>query len=187
MTTPHKTEPPAEDCKIHELKTWPEFFEKLLTGEKTFEIRKNDRGFIVGHVLHLREWNPTNLYTGRALWFRVTYLMGGTGFGIIGDCCVMAIKQIPATEAEKIVGGETFPEYNERLTNSTEKALGVTPLRVKGGDEKCETQAITSAVEPVSSPAAGETNRDTSLAASICAELQRHHETMAKLLATLPK
>ena len=42
----------------HDLKTWPEYFEPILTGRKTFEIRHDDRDFKTGHVLHLREWLP---------------------------------------------------------------------------------------------------------------------------------
>jgi hypothetical protein len=29
----------------HELKTLPQYFERVLDGSKTFETRKNDRGF----------------------------------------------------------------------------------------------------------------------------------------------
>lgn len=42
----------------HVLKTWPEFFRAIVDGKKTFEVRKNDRGFQTGDVLHLREFDP---------------------------------------------------------------------------------------------------------------------------------
>lgn len=52
--------------KQHELKTWPEFFALLWDGTKTFELRKDDRGFSVGDQLNLREWDPTTKeYSGR--------------------------------------------------------------------------------------------------------------------------
>ena len=38
---------------IHELKTWPQFWPALCDGSKTFELRKNDRGFEVGDILIL--------------------------------------------------------------------------------------------------------------------------------------
>ena len=61
----------------HELKTWPEYFGAVLSGEKTFEIRNNDRDFQVGDVLALREWCPDiGKYTGRALDVCVTYITG---------------------------------------------------------------------------------------------------------------
>jgi Domain of unknown function (DUF3850) len=33
--------------KAHEVKSWPEFFELVYNGTKTFELRKNDRGYAV--------------------------------------------------------------------------------------------------------------------------------------------
>lgn len=61
---------------IHELKTWPEYFQALLDGAKTFELRKNDRGFQVGDILQLEEFRPgVGEYTGRQLRKRVTYVM----------------------------------------------------------------------------------------------------------------
>lgn len=42
----------------HELKCWPEYFLRIARGQKTFEIRKNDRDFQVGDRLVLREFNP---------------------------------------------------------------------------------------------------------------------------------
>jgi hypothetical protein len=67
----------------HELKTWPEYFEAIIRGDKSHEIRKDDRGFAVGDVLHLREWDPTEDpnshdtalgYTGRSMDVDVTYV-----------------------------------------------------------------------------------------------------------------
>lgn len=65
--------------KTHELKIDDHFFKKVITGEKPFEIRKNDRGFQVGDVLLLREIEPTHSgtnepYTGRKKAVEVTYM-----------------------------------------------------------------------------------------------------------------
>ncbi|MCX7610250.1 MAG: DUF3850 domain-containing protein [Ignavibacterium sp.] len=38
---------------VHKLKIYPEFFKEVCSGKKTFEIRKNDRGFQVGDILLL--------------------------------------------------------------------------------------------------------------------------------------
>jgi hypothetical protein len=70
--------------KTHELKSWPDFFEPVMSGEKTFELRVDDRHFAVGDVLHLREWDDrTGKYTGRSVKKRVTYKLDGIGYGAI--------------------------------------------------------------------------------------------------------
>ena len=66
----------------HDLKTWPEYFAAVLDGSKTFELRSNDRGFSVGDLLRLREWDPeTSAYTGREVTRSVSYLLPGPDFG----------------------------------------------------------------------------------------------------------
>lgn len=42
----------------HELKTWPEFFRACRSGDKTFELRYNDRDYKVGDELELNEFEP---------------------------------------------------------------------------------------------------------------------------------
>jgi Domain of unknown function (DUF3850) len=59
----------------HVLKCWPEYFAKVLSGEKRFEIRRNDRRFQAGDPVTLREYEPgTDTYTGAELRFRVGYM-----------------------------------------------------------------------------------------------------------------
>ncbi|WP_428958055.1 DUF3850 domain-containing protein [Levilactobacillus brevis] len=54
----------------HGLKIQPDYFKAVFMGTKTFEIRKNDRGYKAGDVLILKEWVPeTKRYTGK-----VTYI-----------------------------------------------------------------------------------------------------------------
>jgi hypothetical protein len=66
--------------KTHHLKSWPEFFEPMLTGAKPFELRKNDRDFQTGDILLLCEFDPnTDRYTGREVKKRVTYVLRGIG------------------------------------------------------------------------------------------------------------
>ena len=48
----------------HELKIQPKYFETILSREKTFEIRKNDRGFEVGDTVVLKEYTDKKGYTG---------------------------------------------------------------------------------------------------------------------------
>ena len=59
---------------IHELKIHPKYLDDILDGSKRFEIRKDDRGFAVGHFLHLREWQaPWEQFGSRECLVRVTY------------------------------------------------------------------------------------------------------------------
>lgn len=44
--------------RVHELKAWPQFFERLVDGSKPFEIRRNDRNYQVGDKLRLQEFVP---------------------------------------------------------------------------------------------------------------------------------
>ena len=83
---------------IHELKCWPEPFEAIRSGAKTYEIREAiDRDYQVGDELVLREWVPSltllsGKYTGRRERVRVTYMTRGGQWGIPEGLCVMGIR-----------------------------------------------------------------------------------------------
>lgn len=59
--------------KTIDLKIEPKYFEAQEKGNKNFEIRKNDRGYQVGDLLFLHEYE-NNQYTGRLLVRKVTYI-----------------------------------------------------------------------------------------------------------------
>jgi len=82
---------------IHELKTWPTFYEAVINGGKSFELRKNDRDFQVGDVLSLREFNNNEQkYTGRQTLRFVTYKLESKDFcGIEKGYCIMGIGAVP--------------------------------------------------------------------------------------------
>ena len=49
-------------------KIWPEFFEAVASGKKTFELRLNDFDINEGDTIVLQEWDPkTQEYTGRSI------------------------------------------------------------------------------------------------------------------------
>ncbi len=78
----------------HELKTWTGYYQAILDGKKTFECRRDDRGFNYGDGLLLREWNTDdNTYTGRQVLKTVTYILRGPAFGVSGGFCVMALGE----------------------------------------------------------------------------------------------
>jgi len=88
---------------IHDLKAWPQFFDALLTGEKTFEVRKNDRNYQVGSTLLIREWDPKNSsYSGRELKFTISYILFGGQFGIEEGFVVLGLYRHPQYKLPKM-------------------------------------------------------------------------------------
>ena len=59
----------------HPKKVWPEYFQKILDGKKTYELRLADWECSDGDILVLQEWDPvTKKYTGREIEKEVTYV-----------------------------------------------------------------------------------------------------------------
>jgi hypothetical protein len=86
--------------RVHDLKCWPEPFRAVVAGTKRHEFRFDDRGYAVGDVLYLYEWDPTPSslgVKGHTQFYtvvRVTYV--GRGFGIPDRHVAMSI--VPAQE-----------------------------------------------------------------------------------------
>lgn len=59
---------------VHELKIAPNYFEKVFSKEKSFEVRYDDRNFQVGDILKLMEYVDGS-YTGRFVYTKVTYIL----------------------------------------------------------------------------------------------------------------
>lgn len=77
--------------RYHRLKTWPPFFQWVLDGEKTFDLRKNDRDFKEGDYLVLEEYLPDiEQYTGRVLVRKVGVTIYGK-WGLESDVCAMSL------------------------------------------------------------------------------------------------
>lgn len=87
----------------HELKTLPRYFERVLTGEKTFELRKNDRDFQVGDQISLLEFNPDLIheenkgYTGRIMGCSISYIFHGGQYGLESGYCILRLTNFSAT------------------------------------------------------------------------------------------
>lgn len=62
-----------DNDRIHHLKILPEYFEAVVSGDKCFEIRKNDRGYKVGDILRLNEYEDGK-YTGNFHVAEITYI-----------------------------------------------------------------------------------------------------------------
>lgn len=85
---------------IHELKTWPEYFQAVMRGDKTFEVRKDDRGFKVNDEVLLKEFYPPTDkaelqgYTGRIIHRRVSYVLRGGNFGLEWGYVILGLQKI---------------------------------------------------------------------------------------------
>lgn len=83
--------------KTHELKCWPESYYAIISGMKTAEVRKDDRGYGAGDMLVLREWNPvTKLYPGASVRCRVVHCQPLGPYGVPGFVC-LSIRVIPGS------------------------------------------------------------------------------------------
>lgn len=88
----------------HKLKTWPVFYDAVARGEKTFEARKDDRGFQKGDKLVLIrtreddvrtiEYTPT-YEPKHTMEFIVGHVLHGGQFGVEPGWCVMSLLPVP--------------------------------------------------------------------------------------------
>lgn len=84
----------------HNLKILPEYYKAVKQGLKTFEIRKNDRNFMVGDTITLQEYTPSNkYYTGNEISFRISYVINKEDYLQPG---YVAFSIQPLKEAMKI-------------------------------------------------------------------------------------
>jgi len=76
----------------HKLKTISPYFEAVVSGDKTFEVRRNDRSFQKGDILELHHWLPTpERFTGDKTEVEVAYVFSNgdlqplkEGFVVLG-------------------------------------------------------------------------------------------------------
>ena len=78
----------------HRLKTESRFYRRIESGDKTFEVRKNDRDFQAGDSIQLVEvQDGTSFHTGASIFINVDYVLAGGQYGIAPDYCVMSISK----------------------------------------------------------------------------------------------
>lgn len=111
---------------VHELKTWPEMFQAISSGEKPFEVRRDDRGFEVGDWLRLREFEDVaQRYTGRELRRRISYVLPGGQFGLAPEFVVLGLSDKPdqlQAEVDRLRGLLNAPELHDFAAGVTLEA-----------------------------------------------------------------
>lgn len=82
-----------EMVQTHELKLDPLFYNHVVKGDKTFEIRKNDRNYQVGDIIRLRPFDrETSEYVGdNVVTKRVTYI---TNYEQKDDFVVLGLGEV---------------------------------------------------------------------------------------------
>lgn len=94
----------------HDLKTWPVYFRAAKSGEKPFDVRRNDRNFRVGDFVTLREYDPaTETLTDDTATFVITYILPGSQFGILPGFVVLGLKRVPDAPASVTVKVKPAP------------------------------------------------------------------------------
>lgn len=126
-------------ARIHCLKTWPEPYRAVVSGEKRYEIREADRPFKERDVLVLQEWvpaheggcvfvqkefgvawcemchrepgdEPRGQYTGEMVAVRVTYMTPPGKWKLPENLCVMSIERVALGAAERAALAARTPE-----------------------------------------------------------------------------
>lgn len=81
-------------AKVHTIKIREDFCGALMNGEKTFEIRENDRGYQTGDVLQFKPVDSRGLPVENRIEhevFDVLYIL--SGWGLKNGYVCMAIKR----------------------------------------------------------------------------------------------
>ncbi len=78
--------------KVHQIRIGTSFFNDVRSGEMTFVLHKNDRGYAQGDILEMMEFT-NGRYTGRSVRVRVSYILEDFT-GLVEGYCIMAIKII---------------------------------------------------------------------------------------------
>jgi uncharacterized protein YqfB (UPF0267 family) len=84
--------------KTHNLKIWAEFYKHVISGLKTFEIRKSDRDFSCGDIVVLRQFCMSNGYTGSEVKVKINYILRDIN-GIEDGYCIFGFKMCECVNA----------------------------------------------------------------------------------------
>ena len=80
--------------KTHELKTINPYFQEVWDGNKTFEVRFNDRDFQVEDFLILKEYDHVKKeFIGREVFCQITYILDDPSYCKEGYV-ILAIKSL---------------------------------------------------------------------------------------------
>jgi hypothetical protein len=77
--------------KIHQVKSWPEYFQPITNGVKTFDLRKNDRNYQVGDEISFEEFRPgVGEYTGKMATRKIVFILRDFD-GLMPGYCILGL------------------------------------------------------------------------------------------------
>lgn len=85
--------------KLHELKIKEDYFNAILRGEKTFELRKNDRNYQVGDLIHFIKTDGFEYFGHSKDAYQITYILKNVAeYGLDKEYCILGIKKLKIEE-----------------------------------------------------------------------------------------
>lgn len=86
--------------RLHHIKLNENFADSVLSGEKSFELRRNDRGYQKGDLIEFEVVNSVGVPVDHPIAgkrYKVTHV--GSGWGLQDGIVVLAIREVPKDEA----------------------------------------------------------------------------------------
>lgn len=81
--------------KLHVLKIKEEYFNAILRGDKTFELRKNDRDYQVGDLVHFIKTDGYEYFDHSKDVYRIIYILKDVPeYGLDKVYCILGIKKL---------------------------------------------------------------------------------------------
>lgn len=94
--------PSQQEKKVHDVKLGATFFDDVKTGRKTFELRKNDRGYKEGDTIVLHEYKD-GATTGRTITKKIVYMLEDFT-GLEDGYCILGLGEVEETLQEAAAG-----------------------------------------------------------------------------------
>lgn len=94
--------PSQQEKKVHDVKLGTTFFDDVKTGRKTFELRKNDRGYKEGDTIVLHEYKDGTT-TGRTITKKIVYMLEDFT-GLEDGYCILGLGEVEETLREAAAG-----------------------------------------------------------------------------------
>ena len=94
--------PSQQEKKVHDVKLGATFFDDVKTGRKTFELRKNDRGYKEGDTIVLHEYKD-GATTGRTITKKIVYMLEDFT-GLEDGYCILGLGEVEETLREAAAG-----------------------------------------------------------------------------------